>query len=77
MDKFNVNHLPKTKTNPPIPILNQDRNTGLCDTCIKVDVCQYKDDLMKAISDIALIESGVNVFMNNELTLYSEYYNVY
>ena len=43
------------------PASNGDR---ICDTCIKADVCTYKDELAQAYNEIARISERANVFID-------------
>lgn len=50
---------------PRPPISN--KNDRICDTCIKEDVCMYKEELNKAIKDISEISDRINVFIDTDI----------
>ena len=46
--------LPRTNCNIPMPSVKPPASNGdrICDTCNKEDVCMYKDECTKVVSDI-------------------------
>lgn len=47
-----------------------------CETCIKSDVCVYKEDCIKALDDINKISGRINVFINGTIKCKKEYSTV-
>lgn len=49
-----VSSLPKTNCNIPMPPVKPPASNGdrICNTCNKEDVCMYKDECAKAVSNI-------------------------
>ncbi len=39
----------------------------VCDDCIKVDVCRFKEECMKAVKEIQDIEQKKNVFIKTDI----------
>lgn len=52
----------ESSTKPPT-----SNNNKVCDTCIKEDVCMYKEELNKALRDITDISGRVNVFIDTDI----------
>ena len=51
---------------PPLPPPIIPKSTT-CETCLKEDVCMYKEELNKAIKDIADIADRTNVFIETDI----------
>lgn len=66
--KFYPNELPQTGCNIPMPTVKQPKRNGdkICDTCVKEDVCMYKNECIKAENDIAEIRKRTNVFIQTD-----------
>lgn len=49
--------------------INQYSDNGdkICDTCIKQDVCMFKDECTKAVKDIRLIAERTNIFIDTDI----------
>ena len=54
----------KTNQDVKLSVYNENR---FCDTCIKEDVCMYKEELNKAIKDISEISDHINVFIDTDI----------
>ena len=63
----NNSGLPQTSCNIPMPAV---KSTGgmTCESCIKEDVCEYKEECMKAVKDILDIEDRANVFIETRIS---------
>ena len=60
--------LPQTNCNLPMPEVNNPfRNDKVCNTCMKEDVCCYKEECGKAADDIHKIEERKNVFIKTDI----------
>lgn len=46
--------------------IDKSRNK-ICESCVKEDVCQYKEECMKAVKDIESIKDRLNVFISADL----------
>jgi len=57
----------ENKVDLPIPQVNNPFiNDKLCNTCIKEDVCCYKEECSMAVDDIHKIEERTNVFVKTD-----------
>lgn len=65
----NVGSLPKTSCNIPMPSVKPPSNDcdRICNTCIKQDVCMFKDECTKAVKDIRLIAERTNIFIDTDI----------
>ena len=48
-------------------MIENNDDDRICNTCSKEDVCMYKEELAKAVKDIAQILDRTNVFVDADV----------
>lgn len=64
-EAIQISKLPTTSVFPTIPNCKPTKRQGTCNSCIKEDVCSYKEEFLRAETDIQTIENRDEIFMDN------------